>query len=1182
MKSAQKRPSQSRQYTSPTYNPPKRRSPGLNIVTNFSNEPRLPQSEGLVVDEVQCQKPRLGRRTAASVISAKAEHVDQPIVDLAIKQAMGPKANQPRSSEQAVNGAQELHASQRRQGWEAVARLKELQAARKAATASSKNKQSGKLTAIPSSGPMETNRTFNTVAGMDDRSPDARSILIGLSVSSSEAEAHHSKDAVDRTVSAQTPETPIIVITPAEETDSWKPPFLRKAQPGSSSFSTHLRDSQLAIIESSQRMRLPPTEPAHLPVAAGASISGIASDTSHWDTYSASVEEEKDSQPDDSPKRLSSESQEHILPSEEDRTRHKSQGWWNLMLSPMLSRKGTITEKDRVKNIETPPLPPMPDHTDWRDRKSVSSVSAESPETPRRLELASARASVWSRWTSWEKHQAARSPERQVDDFPPELEKGETLSRNANEVRPIDLSDELGNGLAGEYYHACAVELLSGIQYFECQNHSCAERLPQLHSVFGPEPIKEGSTETENAVRLPFDAGFDRSIEESLKSGVASQPEAEEVSPSVREANTAALLKATTDDTPKTGDDGSQGLGRELIGVQNEMDPKPAAGSTPAPEPTRLVQQNPETPVIVPPHLVQPPLDSPGPVSPAMQRTMTSQGAVPMAEIEHPEDHVRSLEQTDTRSENQTWRQTQPQAVTIHHHTTYAERHTAPTRPIILQTRSEFVEPQPEMNSSANQTAQSSRSKDESTEPKEADAPKKQGILARLKSVWAKMKRKREKEAKPSRRRWTLIIGIFLFLVVVGCILLATLLTRKGDGTPVQSQWLNLTGYPAIPTGISTIAMPDAVKEQPQCVAPTTMWSCALPKENQAEIAPNNPDQPNFRFEITFQNGTVPANMTIPVNHVSQKARKLKARADDPFTEDVFTPNPAPPSRADQIFMGNTTDNVSEPFQGEATPFFMTFISVFPVDPSDNSNSSTITSRLFARQTTNSSDAIPPPDVLSDGSAAPANLLPTSPYPTSQPIQLYNRGQVDEHYGFYMYYDKAIFLESTAPVNTSAFANNSGIDPDDENGGSTRDQSRLRCTFSETRFLVRVWTNPTFGANLLSPISVTNNTHGRNSSATNFNRPGSFPYPTTISLDRHGGNINKKAVYCYGVDDLQVIQDDVKSIVPELRGVGGQLINPAPPLVNGSLDAGSDDFDPEAGGIDGGTGGCECVWQNWN
>ena len=315
------------------------------------------------------------------------------------------------------------------------------------------------------------------------------------------------------------------------------------------------------------------------------------------------------------------------------------------------------------------------------------------------------------------------------------------------------------------------------------------------------------------------------------------------------------------------------------------------------------------------------------------------------------------------------------------------------------------------------------------------------------------------------------------------------------------------------------------------------------------------------------------------------RRRSLQERASDPFTKDLFAPNPSPPSRADQIFMGNTTDNVTQPFDGEQTPFFITFIPAFPTDPSNTTTAASTTSTLSKRQSSNSSDnAIPAPAVLEDGSAAPANLLPTSPFPTSQPLKLYNRGQADEHYGFYMYFDKAIFLESTSALNASALNAdpNGGVVADDENGGSTRDQAQLRCTFSQTRFLVRMWTNVAFGATLLSPIADNStNTTGPFNSATDFSRPGSFPYPTTISLDRHGGNINKKAVYCYGVDSLQVIQENVKGIVAEFRSVDGTLINPAPGLVNGTV---TDDsgFDQEAGGIDGGTGGCECQWQNWS
>ena len=362
-----------------------------------------------------------------------------------------------------------------------------------------------------------------------------------------------------------------------------------------------------------------------------------------------------------------------------------------------------------------------------------------------------------------------------------------------------------------------------------------------------------------------------------------------------------------------------------------------------------------------------------------------------------------------------------------------------------------------------------------------------------------------------------------------------------------------------MPIGISTIIRPDITKSQTGCVSPN-MWSCAVPKEEHTEIAPNNPDQPNFRFEIKFKNGTVPSNMTVP----------LRRRIDNPFSQNLFTPNPAPPSRADQIFMGNTTDNATQPFDGEVTPFFMTFIPAFPIDPSDPSVTGNLTAGL-TRRDDNFTNVIPAPNVLDDGSAAPANLLPTDPFPFSQPIRLYNRGLQDEHYGFYTYYDKAIFLSIDAGnVNSTAAPSSQ-----DESGGSLRTDARARCTFSQTRFLVQIFTNPGFGANLLGSRNDTI------PSAINYTPPGSFPYPTTVTIDRHGGNINKKLAYCYAMNDLQVQLDDEKVILPETRNVGGSgLINAAPSLIQ--IEGQEQPFDENAGGIDGGEGGCECRWQNWN
>ncbi|OCT49422.1 hypothetical protein CLCR_04511 [Cladophialophora carrionii] len=1158
----------------------KKARPGLNIVTNFSMKAKRSNTDGLVLDQVQSQRPRLGPRYATSIKSAKAEHMNHPLFEPLPR---GDKDH---------NSADKERVSKRAIARQAVTKLQESQAGRTRAAEVSKTK----VPTLPGEQSHQDNGRVhlqNPVSATSGYSPGARSIVIGMSVPEHEVDAHRSAGGGSNVHSADTPNTPAIVITPADEADFGNPAFSNER---SKVYSPPVRTGfQMQPSDLPSVPGIPARFGKHdsdvRPVA-GASIirSENESGLSRRERFDESEESDHHSLGDEP--RVSTDSQERILPSDLESTRHKSQGWWNLMLSPLLSRKGTVVEKGAERSPETPPVPSIPADIRLSMTNVVSPLTSESPETPRRAGLASARASVWSRWTTWERQRDEDKRIGPTDGSKDDDGQRRDLMQESSQVPPLP-SVDFGKGLAAEYYHACAVEQLTGKPYFECENHSCADNLPRLQSVFD----KEASTGTslEASKQLDRDVEDDTNVPAAsnlaLGPAISSPSEPEELSPNVRQANTATVVRARAVETPDLPQE-SPGEQSEAPGRQADTDAVTETRSAPI---TKLPPRGPQYPniaTIASPNL-QPPILSPGPVSPAMQQTMTSQGAVPMAEIDHQPVQPRLLEQSPASTDQKAFGATQPPALNIHNRAFYSDRFASGNNAAVEEARKEAMarlESAP-ISREVDQVPKTAREAPPVTrDPEPAEKQEKQSIWSRLKSLLPKKKAEETVEpGKKKKRRWTLIISIILFLIVLACILLATLLTRTGDGTPVQSQWLNLTGYPPIPTGISTIARPDVVKQQSKCVAPNTMWSCALPKEDQFEVAPNSPDQPNFRFQITFRNGTVPANMTVPVQGLKRRSMvTLTERADDPFTNELFTPNPTPPGRADQIFMGNTTDNITQPFEGEPTPFFVSFIPVFPIDPSNATAaaaSGSTASRVRRRQSSNSADdIIPDPDVLDDGSAAPANLLPTEPYPTSQPIKLYNRGQADEHYGFYLYYDKAIFLHSTAPLNTSEFADNGGIDPLDANGGSTRDQSQLRCTFSQTRFLVRMWTNPAFGATLLPPIAGNGSNAtdvGDNNSATDFSRPGSFPYPTTISIDRHGGNINKKAVYCYGVNQLQVIQNDIKTVVAEFRGVEGTLINAAPALVNGTA---SDDngFDQGAGGIDGGTGGCECVWQNWN
>ena len=169
-------------------------------------------------------------------------------------------------------------------------------------------------------------------------------------------------------------------------------------------------------------------------------------------------------------------------------------------------------------------------------------------------------------------------------------------------------------------------------------------------------------------------------------------------------------------------------------------------------------------------------------------------------------------------------------------------------------------------------------------------------------------------EKKKKRSRWCLGCCCCLVILVLLAILIPVIVvfTRRhnNSATPIAgdpnasgpTQWLNDTGFPPMKTGLLTIAQPEAVEEESGCVAPTTLWSCALPKEQQKNIAPNKPDQPNFKVQITFENGSS-ADISKPsrraANPVSAGAliRSLLRRA-------APTPSPPVPSVEDMKFLG--------------------------------------------------------------------------------------------------------------------------------------------------------------------------------------------------------------------------------------------------------------------------------------
>ena len=195
------------------------------------------------------------------------------------------------------------------------------------------------------------------------------------------------------------------------------------------------------------------------------------------------------------------------------------------------------------------------------------------------------------------------------------------------------------------------------------------------------------------------------------------------------------------------------------------------------------------------------------------------------------------------------------------------------------------------------------------------------------------------------KRRWYFAIVILFLIILIIAILLAVFLTRKanhsptttndpknddtstggGDDTgPIQSRWLNLTGYPPMPTGISTIAGPKPLHQESGCIQPNALWSCALPKEQQGANEPYKADEPNFRVQIRFRNGTYEHSTTVASSKRSNGGG--------------WDAVPPAPSDKDQRFLGNTTDENVAPFEGEETPFFITFLSTSESSSSSSSD----------------------------------------------------------------------------------------------------------------------------------------------------------------------------------------------------------------------------------------------------
>lgn len=484
------------------------------------------------------------------------------------------------------------------------------------------------------------------------------------------------------------------------------------------------------------------------------------------------------------------------------------------------------------------------------------------------------------------------------------------------------------------------------------------------------------------------------------------------------------------------------------------------------------------------------------------------------------------------------------------------------------------------------------------------------------------------REGRQRRRLWLWVCLAFWLVTIIG-VVLGVVLSRKlavvsapasdasgssatsspdttSSDTPEKtSVWLNLTSFPPIPTGMATVVGADNSEAITGCVAPETLWSCSLPPEQQAANEPSDANQPTFIFQIQYDNNTrmlwdIPngdaptpstssavatasstTTSTVATASSTQTSSSTSSdtssaasaaatddltgsdpgrrlvRRDDTLYDTGIAPNPTPPSYDEMWFLGNWTDNiVSVNKSGEPTPFYISFFTSLNGSAGANmlTDSTAAKSKrggIGSGSTGTLADDLPAPIVNADGTGAAAQLRP---FPYQQPLRLFDRGLPTEHYGFYSYFNKTIYVATMANTSTVTSSNE---------GGVLETSAAWYATWTQTRFVVKIWTQKT-------TMSNARLIGGAGASSSNSTSPGSFPYPITIGEDTHGGDLQLKQTFAYGVEADQVINTTLATTFVNDISYGADVVNAAYP-----------DGDLSWGGTDGGKGGCRCEWVNW-
>lgn len=442
----------------------------------------------------------------------------------------------------------------------------------------------------------------------------------------------------------------------------------------------------------------------------------------------------------------------------------------------------------------------------------------------------------------------------------------------------------------------------------------------------------------------------------------------------------------------------------------------------------------------------------------------------------------------------------------------------------------------------------------------------------------------------------------------------------------------DLATFPPIPTGVLTVVGASNSVNTSDCIDHASMWTCALPPEQAVQAGKYDVNQPTFVLQIQYDDSDlqqwnqppgsppVPSRSTTPPpasvpgqgpwasatpgpsysierrdsrSAILSSLRRLLRRSgthtpfNDGVTYDVgFTPNPQPPDYQEYWFLSNTSDGVvSDRKAGEATPFYISMLSDVksPVGPNQlgrrgSRQRGIVTTtghvgRAFIlpgnnQTATNLSTIVPPPEVKADGTGAPARLVPL---PTQQPLRLFDRGLPTEHYGFFTYFNKTVYVHS---VQAGAA---------EPAGGAPMGQAQYVATFGQARYKVQIWTRlgggGGGGAQQFEFVGAAQNGNasGVPWAGGYVTQPGTFPFPITVTVDLHGGGPPKFAYW-------RPMQGGAGTGRPDGATAGLLAVNmtarAGDVAVNPSSYVAAQN-NPTFGGYNGGLGGCECRWQNF-